>query len=189
MTRIWSGQVIAKVDMLMALVAALVVMIAEPQPQAQAAMDKSICQLAVDIEWGKGLPVDVDLWVQAPGDTPVGYSAKDGHVFNLVRDDLGITYAADEVNSERACARFTPDGDYAVNVHLYSHSSSPPIGVVVTVSNVDVSAATMTTLITKTVKLDFKGQELTVVRWKMKDGKVVSGSENDIPIKLRSKKK
>ena len=30
-----------------------------------------------------------DLWVQAPGDVPVGYSNKSGGVFNLLRDDLG----------------------------------------------------------------------------------------------------
>jgi len=31
----------------------------------------------------------VDLWVQAPGDVPVGYSNKSGGVLNLLRDDLG----------------------------------------------------------------------------------------------------
>jgi hypothetical protein len=30
-----------------------------------------------------------DLWIQAPGDVPVGYSNKSGGVFNLLRDDLG----------------------------------------------------------------------------------------------------
>ena len=30
-----------------------------------------------------------DLWVQAPGDLPIGYSNKSGGVFNLLRDDLG----------------------------------------------------------------------------------------------------
>jgi hypothetical protein len=31
----------------------------------------------------------VDLWVQAPGDIPVGYSNKGGLIMNLLRDDLG----------------------------------------------------------------------------------------------------
>jgi hypothetical protein len=30
-----------------------------------------------------------DLWVQAPGDLPIGYSNKSGGVFNILRDDLG----------------------------------------------------------------------------------------------------
>jgi hypothetical protein len=187
MTR-WNGPVIATVDMLMSLMVAFIALVVPVQHHSVQASDKPVCQLAVDIKWQGDLPVDVDLWVVAPGDQPVGYSAKDGHVFNLVRDDLGTTYASDQENTERACARFIPDGDYAVNVHLYNHGSPPPIGVVVSVAAVDPSSATMTELITRDVKLEKRGQELTVVRWKMKDGKVVSGSEHDIPVKLRSKK-
>src|SRR3981081_592713 len=43
----------------------------------------------VEMFWDKAIDADVDLWVQAPGDVPVGYSNKSGVVFNLVRDDLG----------------------------------------------------------------------------------------------------
>jgi hypothetical protein len=43
----------------------------------------------VEMFWDKATDADVDLWVQAPGDVPVGYSNKSGAIFNLVRDDLG----------------------------------------------------------------------------------------------------
>src|SRR2546421_487736 len=43
----------------------------------------------VEMFWDKAIDADVDLWVQAPGDVPVGYSNKSGVIFNLVRDDLG----------------------------------------------------------------------------------------------------
>ena len=43
----------------------------------------------VEMFWDKAIDADVDLWVQAPGDVPVGYSNKSGGVFNLLRDDLG----------------------------------------------------------------------------------------------------
>lgn len=44
----------------------------------------------VEIHWPSDLPVDVDLWVQAPGALPVGFWNLGGHTFNLLRDDLGI---------------------------------------------------------------------------------------------------
>ena len=41
----------------------------------------------VEIRWPDQIDADVDLWVQAPGEVPVGYSNKGGRVFNLLRDD------------------------------------------------------------------------------------------------------
>jgi hypothetical protein len=43
----------------------------------------------IDLHWDDKVDADVDLWVQAPGDVPVGYSNKAGMIFNLLRDDLG----------------------------------------------------------------------------------------------------
>ena len=43
----------------------------------------------VEIHWPADLPVDVDLWVQAPRELPVGFWNLGGHTFNLLRDDLG----------------------------------------------------------------------------------------------------
>ena len=44
----------------------------------------------VELFWDNKRDVDIDLWVQAPDDIPVGYSNKGGLFFNLLRDDLGI---------------------------------------------------------------------------------------------------
>ena len=44
----------------------------------------------VELFWDDKRDVDIDLWVQAPDDIPVGYSNKGGLFFNLLRDDLGI---------------------------------------------------------------------------------------------------
>ena len=37
---------------------------------------------------GDTVDVDIDLWVKAPDDIPVGYSNQGGLFFNLLRDDL-----------------------------------------------------------------------------------------------------
>ena len=73
----------------------------------------------VELRWPDELDADVDLWVEAPGDAPVGYSNQGGLVFNLLRDDLGRVSDPLELNYETAFSRGVPAGEYTVNVHLY----------------------------------------------------------------------
>ena len=75
--------------------------------------------MIVEIRWPDELDTDVDLWVKAPGDRPVGYSNRGGLVFNLLRDDLGHSSDLTKLNYEFAYTRGAPAGEYVVNVHLY----------------------------------------------------------------------
>ena len=61
---------------------------ADPSP-ARATTSLAPGNVIIEAQWADKLDADVDLWVQAPGDVPVGYSNKSGAVFNLLRDDLG----------------------------------------------------------------------------------------------------
>lgn len=182
----WTGDVVAYIDMLMSLFVVFVALSA-PVTQPTRVADKPICQMAIDIQWQDNVPVDVDLWVQAPGDRPVGYSNKSGQIVDLVRDDTGIVFSNDETNSERACVRFIADGNYIVNVHLYNSNIAPTIPVSVVINLVDPSAATMTEIFKKDVILNRVGEELTVVQFEMERGKL-TGS-NDIPVKIREARK
>lgn len=184
MTR-WNGPVIATIDMLMALMAVFLVLMSPPVPPKAAASDKPICIMAVDIEWPGDLPTDVDLWVMGPDGRPVGYSAKDGAVFNLVRDDLGTVNDTNLQNRERACARNLPDGEYIVNVHLYHSDAFQSIPVEMIVSLVDPSSAEMREIEKRQVTLEKPGQQITMLRFSIKDGELVTGSENNLPINLR----
>ena len=61
-----------------------------PKQEAQAAVANAVPgNVMVEARWADELDSDIDLWVQAPGDVPVGYSNKSGVIFNLLRDDLG----------------------------------------------------------------------------------------------------
>src|SRR6202521_4580652 len=71
--------------------------------------------LIVDIHWEDKIDADVDLWVQAPGDVPVGYSNKSGIIFNLLRDDLGHSGDPVSMNYEIAYGRGLWPGEYTVN--------------------------------------------------------------------------
>ncbi|MCH7936166.1 MAG: hypothetical protein IH994_03620 [Proteobacteria bacterium] len=131
----------------------------------------------VEAHWPSDQPVDVDLWVKAPGQFPVGFWNQGGEIFNLLRDDLGIVGDATDENYEITYSRGIPQGEYIVNVHMYG--PLPP-GVTVPV-NVVVSVRKKyddTNQILKTnIKLTRRNQEETAFRFKLTgDGDLVPGS-------------
>ena len=143
--------------------------------------------LIIEARWPDELETDVDLWVQAPGGRPVGYSNKSDTVFNLLRDDLGHVDDAAGLNYEVAFSRGAPAGEYTVNLHLYRNSSERlPIPVVVVVSvkaDADGAVRRIATLRVELVRL---GQELTVVRFSLDgSGNLVADSVHDLPRSLR----
>ncbi len=145
----------------------------------------------VEIRWPDELNTDVDLWVEAPGDIPVGYSNKGGMVFNLLRDDLGLHADFSGLNYEVSYSRGTPAGDYTVNLHLYrdlSGSLPVPVTVVVSVKPSPEQAAKQ--ILATKVALKREGQELTAFRFALDEsGRLVRGSVNDLPRALRARKK
>ncbi len=144
----------------------------------------------VEIRWPDQINADVDLWVEAPGDVPVGYSNKGGTIFNLLRDDLGLHADFSQMNYEISYSRGIPEGEYTVNLHLYRDLSGKlPIEVSVVVSvKPSPEQAAKQVLATK-LPLAVEGEELTVFRFSLDEkGRIVSGSVHDLPKALRSKK-
>ena len=141
----------------------------------------------VEVRWPDQLDSDVDLWVQAPGDIPVGYSNKGGAIFNLLRDDLGRRADATEMNYEVSYSRGIPPGEYVVNVHLYRNAAgvSPiPVTVVASVKSSQTESARQ--LLSTKVALTREGQELTVFRFKLDAaGQLVPGSVGSLQRPLR----
>lgn len=145
----------------------------------------------VEISWPDDIDADVDLWVQAPGDNPVGYSNKGGLIFNLLRDDLGGQADVTEINYEVSYSRGVPAGEYIVNVHLYRNMSGQlPLPVTISVSVKSSSKVAAKRILTTKLQLHAQGEEVTAFRFSLDDkGKVVSGSVHDLPKQLRSIKK
>ena len=144
--------------------------------------------LIVELRWPDDVDADVDLWVEAPGERPVGYSNKGGRIFNLLRDDLGYSGDVTGLNYEIAYSRGTPEGDYTINVHLYRNNSGQyPIKAIIAVGIKAEANAPVQNIATKRVELLHQGEELTVVRWSLDGfGKLVPGSMHDLPRRLRS---
>lgn len=56
--------------------------------QTEADDHKAPGNVIIEMHWPTEMPYDVDLWVQAPNEVPVGFWNLGGHTFNLLRDDL-----------------------------------------------------------------------------------------------------
>ena len=138
--------------------------------------------VTIEAQWPDKLDADVDLWAQAPGDVPVGYSNKSGKVFNLLRDDLGKAQDMTDYNYEVAYTRGAPAGEYTVNLHMYRGVNvSYPVPVKITVNLKRDSSKTVTALATTTIELRKPNQELTALRFRLDPaGQLVPGSMNSL---------
>lgn len=141
----------------------------------------------VEIRWPDTSDADIDLWVEAPGDVPVGYSNKGGEVFNLLRDDLGHQADATGLNYEVSYSRGIPAGEYTVNVHRYRSSEAEVIPVTVAVSVSDDARGASRQILATDVSLAREGEEVTALRFKLDEhGGLVANSVHNMPRSLRS---
>jgi len=172
-------------------VAIVLLLLPHLNPPAKAENDEIMPpgNVIIEIRWPDDLDTDVDLWVQAPGDVPVGYSNKGGQIFNLLRDDLGRHADATDLNYEVSYSRGIPAGEYTVNLHLYrdlSHKLPITVKVVASVKrNPDESARQ---ILATTVKLGAEGEETTAFRFTLDSrGALVADSVNSLFRPLRSR--
>ena len=145
----------------------------------------------VEVRWPDEIDADVDLWVQAPGDIPVGYSNKGSAVFNLLRDDLGKRADVTGLNYETSYSRGILPGEYAVNLHLYRNASKTyPVPVTVVTSVKQGATDTARQLLASKVLLAREGEELTVYRFGLSAaGVLVAGSVHSLHKPLRAGRK
>jgi hypothetical protein len=142
----------------------------------------------VELRWPDEIDADVDLWVEAPGDIPVGYSNKGGTMFNLLRDDLGKRADATGLNYEVSYSRGIAAGEYTINVHLYRNAANVfPIPVTVVTSVKKSPKESARQLLASKVELAREGEELTVYRFRLsEDGSLVPGSVHSLQRNLRA---
>ena len=142
----------------------------------------------IEARWPDQLDADVDLWVQGPGDVPVGYSNKGGKLFNLLRDDLGTRDDVSGINYEVSYSRGIAAGEYTANVHLYRNESNVlPVQVKVVASVKRTTQESARQILVSDVALTKEGQELTVFRFRLDaKGDLVAGSVSTLQRPLRS---
>ncbi len=133
--------------------------------------------MIVEMHWPTDMEYDVDLWVKAPNEHPVGFWNLGGKTFNLLRDDLGREGDATEENYEIAYARGIPAGEYIINVHMYGRlpqGRQIPVTVVVSVKQ---KLDETRQILKSEIMLRRWNQEETVFRFRMNHGgDLVDGS-------------
>jgi hypothetical protein len=137
------------------------------EPKQKSDEHRSPGNVVVEIHWPNDLPVDVDLWVQAPNDVPVGFFNQGSEHFNLLRDDLGTEGDATNLNYEVSYSRGIKAGEYIVNVHMYGPvpgGITVPVDVVVSVRQ---KYDTLRQVLKTTIDLKRRNQEETAFRFKL----------------------
>lgn len=133
--------------------------------------------VVIEMHWPDELPVDVDLWVQAPDNIAVGFWNQGSQYLNLLRDDLGLEGDASGRNYEITYSRGILPGEYTVNVHMYG---VVPAGVVVPVHvivSVKSKYDSLRQILDTRVELQRRNQEETAFRFRLtEDGDLVPGS-------------
>lgn len=180
----WPGYVIAYIDMLLNMVViGMIFMVVDIQ--INTFNQKPVCVMVIDIEWSAEYNMDVDLWAAGPDKLAVGYSAKGNTNLYIGADDRGYIQG-EKHNDERICARVIYDGEYIVNIHMFTNALGRyPVPVKVEVAVVNPENAKQEIIVSKIAELHYYGEELTVARFSMKDGKLVPDSLYDLSFKLR----
>ena len=143
----------------------------------------------VELFWDNDRDVDIDLWVKAPEDIPVGYSNKGGLFFNLLRDDLGKYKDNTPINYEVSYSRGINEGRYIANLHLYREDKVPfiPIDAEMVISVVDPYTNKRKQILKSKKKLEIIGEEITIFQFNLNNkGELDSNSLNNNYVKLRS---
>jgi len=145
--------------------------------KAELEKDQNQGNLIVQMFWPDTFSSDVDLWIQVNDNPPVGYSNLGGPIFNLLRDDLGEVHDTSGRNMEIAASRGLPDGEYIINVHLYTlRNNEKPIPVRVVVSLKKDRNSKSLERFTTLVELSFRSQEHTAVRFIVENGEIIDDS-------------
>ncbi len=163
--------------LLFVLVTFIVVLISQINPPTDPTIDPP-GNMVASAAWPAGA-IDVDLWVRHANQPAVGYSRKSGKVWSLLRDDLGTTNDSTPLNYEAAFTRGLPDGEYVVNIRCYGCRTGPvPVAVEVRIVGGPLVWSGVVDLVTDK-------QEKTAVRFVLRDGQVVPGSESFVFRKIR----
>ena len=135
-----------------------------------------------ELFWSEKIDADLDLWVRGPHDTAVGYAQPSGQVFNLLRDDRGLTADHTPLNYEISFTRGILTGEYQANVHLFKHNKSKtPIEATIIASLVTPDRGYRKEILGRKVVLNVEGKEKTVLRFKLDNNfKIVEGSVNNL---------
>lgn len=172
----------------------ILLMLPHKPEESKDEQSRSRGNIRVEAYWPDEYNSDIDLWGQAPGLPPVGYSNMQGPVLNLVRDDLGTYADISGRNYEIMFSRGLPQGEYTFNLHWFGDRDTPArpyvdVNVLITI-NKDDSAGSKSRpkqIVATTVRLSTVGEEITVIRFKLDpNGELIQESMTSLHKPIRA---
>ena len=163
---------------LIGFVAMVIMLLPHVVPKEKRTEDqKAPGNVIVEMHWPSDIAADVDLWVQAPNEMPVGFWNQGGQTFNLLRDDLGAEGDVTNENFEITYSRGIPAGEYIVNVHMYGPAPADRVVPVKVTVSVRKQFDEAHQILSTDLELRHRGQEETAFRFRLTDvGDLVEGS-------------
>lgn len=201
----------AYIDLLIALLMGTVVifilttLLIAPITQNSEGIKKN-ADYVITLEWPNEIDCDVDLWVRDPLNNIVSYRFLEAGLMYFERDDMGKRRSVYEIdgkeividpdNKEFVTLRGTFQGEYVVNLHLYSCinkqtnlslAQGSPIDVPVILEVIKINP---TYVVVKHIemKMDSVWQEKTAVRFVMDNKKNIIRYKNEY-VSVRTGKK
>lgn len=168
---------IAAFDTLGCLLLVFVVIALIERPQASPVSPQTSGQYAVIISWPRANQDDIDEYVMDPAGNTAWFGGLNAGNMHLEHDDLGAAgnYPG-QPNVERVIIRQAIPGEYIVNIHMYFKYSKGQVRIQADLWRL---TGTPTVLLSRTASLSFNGQEHTMFRFTVRDGRLVSS--NDLP--------
>ena len=163
---------------LIGFVAMVIMLLPHIKTTTEEAQDhKAPGNVIVEMHWPTEMPFDVDLWVKAPDEQPVGFWNQGGPTFNLLRDDLGGEGDATRENYEVSYSRGIPAGEYIVNVHMYGYLPNGNVVPVTVVVSVRQKYDNTRQILKTQVELFRRNQEETAFRFRLtREGELIESS-------------
>lgn len=135
-----------------------------------------IGDLHIELVWESKNNVDLDLIARGPDGETVFFRHGEGNILNLVRDDRGTLNDDTGFNFEHIISRSIPDGEYLVNVIVYSLAEGElPVEAKIVVTQKNQSLKLNASKILDEVK-----KEVSVLKFVVIDGKIVD--HDDMPM-------
>ena len=139
-------------------------------------------EFIVTMTWQESSKDDVDLWIEDPNGNIVSFLLKTNGFMTLERDDYGQRGDEDDQgnllykeNRELVIIRKSISGEYTVNAHLYSKQCEEPADITIRLEKI----TPYSNVITKTLQLQARGDELTAFRFFVDDaGNIISTNDN-----------
>lgn len=158
---------------------------------------KKNADYVISLEWPQDVDCDVDLWVRDPQNNVVSYRQMEGGLMYFERDDMGKRRSVfklddkeiviDPDNKEFITFRGTFEGEYVVNVHLYSCLKvGEPLGMSVGEATdvpviIEITRINPSFMIIKHIEMRMESiwQEKTAIRFIMDDKKNIIRYKNE----------